>query len=132
MTGAYVERLETDASGRSISKIHVRRNGSVAALSANIVVSSCGAINSAALLLRSANEKHPKGLANTSDQVGRNYMCHVNSMYLALSQHRNDTKFNKTLGLNDYYFGADDFRFPMGHISLILSLIHISEPTRPY
>lgn len=122
MTGTCVERLETDASGRTISKVHVRRNGSVAALSANIVVSSCGAINSAALFLKSANEKHPNGLANSSNQVGRNYMCHVNSMYLALSQHRNDTKFNKTLGLNDYYFGADDYNFPMGHISLISAI----------
>ena len=122
MTGAYVERLETDASGKSISNVVVKRNGGVETLSANIVVSSCGAINSAALLLRSANGKHPNGLANGSDQVGRNYMCHVNSMYLALSQHRNDTKFNKTLGLNDFYFGADDYHFPMGHISLISAI----------
>ncbi|HRK34311.1 MAG TPA: GMC family oxidoreductase [Candidatus Hydrogenedentes bacterium] len=122
MTGAYVERLETDASGKSITKVIVRQNGKIESISASIVVSACGAINSAALLLRSANATHPNGLANGSDQVGRNYMCHVNSMYLALSRHRNETRFNKTFGLNDFYFGAEDYAFPMGHISLISAI----------
>ncbi|MBI3795842.1 MAG: GMC family oxidoreductase, partial [Deltaproteobacteria bacterium] len=80
LTNAYVARLETSASGREVTKVVVERNGVPESYSANIVVSSCGAINSAALLLRSANDKHPKGLANSSDMVGRNYMSHINTM----------------------------------------------------
>jgi len=86
---------------------------------ADIVVVSCGAINSAALLLRSANERHPKGLANGSGVVGRHYMCHNNSAMLALSLRPNPTKFQKTLGLNDFYFGAADWEFPLGHIQML-------------
>jgi choline dehydrogenase-like flavoprotein len=88
-------------------------------LSADIVVASCGAINSAALLLRSANDRHPRGLANSSDVVGRHYMGHVNSVLMALSREPNPTVFQKTLGLNDFYFGSDDFSYPMGHISFV-------------
>jgi choline dehydrogenase-like flavoprotein len=119
LTDAYVARLETSASGREISAVHVERNGAKERYTANIVVSSCGAINSAALLLRSANDQHPNGLANGSDQVGRNYMCHVNSMYLAVSRDRNPTRFNKTFGLNDFYYGDKEFPHPMGHVSML-------------
>jgi choline dehydrogenase-like flavoprotein len=119
LTDAYVARLETNASGRAVTKVHVERDGVPETYSADIVVSSCGAINSAALLLRSATDQHPRGLANSSDQVGRNYMCHVNSMYLAVSRDRNPTRFNKTFGLNDFYFGAPDWDHPMGHISMM-------------
>jgi choline dehydrogenase-like flavoprotein len=84
-----------------------------------VVVVSCGAINSAALLLKSANEKHPRGLANSSDVVGRYYMCHNNSVMLALSRHENPTVFQKTLAVNDYYFGDAEFPYPMGHISFV-------------
>jgi choline dehydrogenase-like flavoprotein len=83
------------------------------------VVSSCGAINSAALLLRSASDAHPNGLANGSDQVGRNYMAHINSGVVALSKTPNPTKFQKTLGVNDYYWGAPDWDFPLGHIQML-------------
>ena len=106
LTDAYVARLETSASGREVTRVHVERHGVRETYSANIVVSACGAINSAALLLRSASDKHPHGLANRSDRVGRNYMCHVNSMFLAVSRDPNATRFNKTFGLNDFYFGA--------------------------
>ena len=119
LTNALVKRLDTDASGRSISSVLVERNGEIETYSADIVILSAGAINSAALLLRSANEHHPNGLANSSDQVGRNYMGHVNSVLLAVSKCPNPTVFQKTLALNDYYFGDADFRFPMGHISFV-------------
>ena len=119
LTDAFVARLETSASGREVTQVHVERNGAQEICSANIVVSSCGAINSAALLLRSANDKHPDGLANRSAQLGRNYMCHVNSMFLAVSLDRNPTRFNKTFGLNDFYYGSKDWEYPMGHISMI-------------
>ncbi len=86
LTNSYVSRLETSHSGREVTKVHVERNGEKETFSANIVVVSCGAINSASLLLRSADERHPTGLANSSDQVGRNYMCHLNSVMLAISR----------------------------------------------
>src|SRR4029077_5500750 len=119
LTNAYVERLETSSSGREITKVHVDRNGTKEQYSGDIVVVSCGAINSAALLLRSANERHPNGLANGSDVVGRHYMGHTNSILLAISKCPNPTIFQKTLSVNDFYFGSDDFRFPMGHISFV-------------
>jgi choline dehydrogenase-like flavoprotein len=84
LTNAYVERLDTSASGREVSRVHVVHDGARLELSADIVVASCGAINSAALLLRSANDRHPRGLANSSDVVGRHYMGHVNSVLMAL------------------------------------------------
>jgi choline dehydrogenase-like flavoprotein len=85
----------------------------------DIVVSSCGAINSAALLLRSANDRHPHGVANASGVVGRHYMGHVNSVLLAISKTPNATVFQKTLAVNDFYFGDDEFGYPMGHISFV-------------
>jgi choline dehydrogenase-like flavoprotein len=118
-TNAYVARLETSASGREITKVHVEHNGTMETYSADIVVVSCGAINSAALLLRSANDKHPNGLANRSGVVGRHYMGHVNSVLMALSKCPNPTVFQKTLALNDFYFGAKDWDYPMGHISFV-------------
>ena len=86
LTGAYVKRLETDASGRVVTKVLVERDGQSEEYSADIVVVSCGAINSATLLLRSANDKHPNGLANSSDVVGRHYMRHNNSAFMAISK----------------------------------------------
>jgi choline dehydrogenase-like flavoprotein len=119
LTDSHVERLETNGSAREISKVIVRHNGAREELSADIVVSSCGAINSAALLLRSANDRHPRGLANGSDMVGRHYMGHVNSVLMALSKCPNPTIFQKSLSVNDFYFGSEDWTYPMGHISFV-------------
>ena len=119
LTNAYVERLETTASGREVSRVVVTRNGATESYSADVVVISCGAINSAALLLRSANEKHPRGLANSSDIVGRHYMGHVNSVLLAVSKCPNPTLYEKTLAVNDFYFGSKEWNYPMGHFSFV-------------
>jgi choline dehydrogenase-like flavoprotein len=119
LTNAYVSRLETTPSGREVSTVVVERQGTTERYSADIVVSSCGAINSAALLLRSANDKHSRGLANGSDVVGRHYMGHVNSVLMAISKCPNPTIFQKTLALNDFYFGSEDWPYPMGHISFV-------------
>jgi choline dehydrogenase-like flavoprotein len=119
VTNACVTRLETSASGREVTGVVVRRHGRDERFTADIVVVSCGAINSAALLLRSASAKHPRGLANGSDVVGRHYMGHVNSVLLAISRTPNPTTFQKTLAVNDFYFGAPDFPYPMGHISFV-------------
>jgi choline dehydrogenase-like flavoprotein len=119
LTNAYVERLETSPSGRLVTRVIVKRRGEREEYSATIVVLSCGAINSAALLLRSANDKHPNGLANSSDTVGRHYMGHVNSVLMAVSKCPNPAVFQKTLSVNDFYFGSKEWDFPMGHISFV-------------
>ena len=116
---AHVQRLETDASGETVTGVVVDRDGVPERYSADVVVVSAGAVNSAALLLRSANERHPNGLANSSGQVGRNYMSHLNSALVAVSKDPNPTRFQKTLGVNDFYYGADDFDFPLGHIQML-------------
>lgn len=118
LTNAFVSKLETDASGRTVRSIHVTRNGSEERYSADIVVVACGALSSALLLLRSASTSHPRGLANASDQVGRNYMRHNMSVLMALLKERNDTVFQKTLALSDYYFSAPDWEYPLGLIQM--------------
>jgi choline dehydrogenase-like flavoprotein len=119
VTNAMATRLLTSASGREVVGVAVRRGGREELYTGDIVVSSCGAINSAALLLRSANDRHPHGLANGSGVVGRHYMGHVNSVLLAISKSPNPTVFQKTLALNDFYFGDRSFAYPMGHISFV-------------
>ena len=119
LTGSFVTRLQTDATGRTVKIVHVERNGLKEQYSADTVVVSCGAINSAALLLRSANDKHPTGLANSSDVVGRHYMCHNNSAFMAISKSSNPTVFQKTLALNDFYFANAEWEYPMGHIQML-------------
>src|SRR5690349_13577343 len=119
LTGSLVKRLDTDSSGREVRQVVVERDGHLETYSADIVVVSCGAINSAALLLRSASDKHPRGLANSSDVVGRHYMGHTNSVLMALSRCPNPTVFQKSLAVNDLYFGSPEWKYPMGHISFV-------------
>jgi choline dehydrogenase-like flavoprotein len=119
LTNTLVKRLETGPTGGEVHSVVVERDGTEERFSADIVVAACGAINSAALLLRSANDKHPRGLANGSDMVGRHYMGHTNSVVMAISKCPNPTVFQKTLGVNDFYFGSKDFTYPMGHISFV-------------
>ncbi len=119
LTNAYVERLTTSLSGYEVSHVVVRYQGRELVLSADIVVVACGAINSAALLLRSANERHREGLANSSGVVGRHYMGHVNSVLMAVSKCPNPTVFQKTLSVNDFYLGSKEWEYPMGHISFV-------------
>ncbi len=119
LTNAYVEKLETTPSGKEISQVHVMRDQVPEIYKGNIIIASCGAINSAALLLRSSNSKHPNGLANSSDCVGRFYMCHNNSAIIAITTQANPTRFQKTMAINDFYYGAPDFDFPLGHIQML-------------
>jgi choline dehydrogenase-like flavoprotein len=118
LTNAYAETLETDARGRSITGVNVIRAGAHERYEADIVVTACGALSSALLLLRSANDAHPTGLANGSDQVGRNYMRHNQSVLMALLREPNDTVFQKTLAVSDFYFGTDDWDYPLGLIQM--------------
>jgi choline dehydrogenase-like flavoprotein len=119
LTNSLVKRLATDSTGREVRSVAVERNGALESYSGDLVVVSAGAINSAALLLRSADDKHPRGLANSSDVVGRHYMGHTNSVLMAISKCPNPSIFQKTLAVNDFYFGSEDWPYPMGHISFV-------------
>ncbi len=119
LTNAKAERLLTNASGRAITGVVVQRQGESITLRADVVVVACGAINSAALLLRSASEHHPHGLANSSGLVGRNYMCHNNGLLLAVCDSPNPSRFQKTFGVTDFYHGAADSQLPLGTIQLM-------------
>ncbi len=119
VTQAHVRRLTTSASGREVTEVVVDRNGAAETYRGNMVVVSAGAANSARLLLMSANDQHPRGLANGSDQVGRNYMFHNSTAVVAISRRENPTMFQKTLSLNDFYFGASDCAYPLGNLQMI-------------
>jgi choline dehydrogenase-like flavoprotein len=119
LIGAQAVRLDTNAAGTTVTGVVVDHDGSRDEFTADFVVVACGAANSARLLLMSANDHHPNGLANGSDQVGRNYMFHNSQAVLALSMEENPTVFQKTLGLNDFYLSGPDFAFPMGNIQMV-------------
>jgi choline dehydrogenase-like flavoprotein len=120
LTDAEAVRLETNDAGTDVTRVVVDHDGSQETFEGQIVVVSCGAANSARLLLASASDKHPHGLANGSDQVGRNFMFHNSQAVLALSKEENPTVFQKTLGVNDFYLqGTKDFDFPLGNIQMV-------------
>jgi choline dehydrogenase-like flavoprotein len=118
LVNAEVRRLETDPGGGRVTSVVVSRDGQEEAYAADVVVVSAGAANSAAILLRSASDRHPDGLANGSGQVGRNYMYHNSKAVVALAKESNDTVFEKTLGLNDFYFAGDGREWPLGNIQM--------------
>lgn len=116
-TNACAKRLITDPAGRKVEAVDVEVNGEVRRVSAPLVIVSCGAINSAALLLRSASDRHPAGLANASGLVGRRYMAHLATMMQGFHPFRpNSTVFQKTVAVNDFYFKGPRTRFPLGQI----------------
>jgi choline dehydrogenase-like flavoprotein len=116
---ARATRLLTNAAGTAVTGVEVDQDGTTVTYRGDIVVVSAGAANSAALLLASATDRHPNGLANGSGQVGRNYMFHNSVAVLAISKEPNPTRFQKTLGLNDFYFGMPGFEYPMGNIQMV-------------
>ncbi|WP_438752432.1 FAD-dependent oxidoreductase [Pararhizobium sp. O133] len=116
ITSAHVETLEAGPSGR-IEAVHYTHRGEKKKLSPKLVILSAGAINSAAILLRSGDGK---GLANRSDQVGRNFMNHNSSAMLAINPfRRNDSVYQKTLMLNDYYLTGGRDNLPLGNVQLL-------------
>jgi choline dehydrogenase-like flavoprotein len=121
LTRALVERLNTDRTGSDVREVVVNRDGQRLVFRADVVVLACGAINSAALLLRSADQKHPMGLANSSDQVGRNYMSHQNGCCIAVTSTENPSQFQKHFGLTEFYRdgGTADSPLPLGLIQLM-------------
>ena len=116
-TNAHARRLLTDASGKRVEAVEVERNGERVRVDASLFIVSCGAVNSAALLLRSANSAHPAGLANSSGLVGRRYMAHLATMMEGFHPfRRNDMVFQKTVAINDFYFRGPDTDYPLGQI----------------
>lgn len=123
-TDAVVERLRTDASGRTVTHAEITRDGETVAVGANVFGVCAGAVQTAALLLRSASDAHPDGLANGSGAVGRHFMRHVTSkFYSVATETPNPTRFQKTLAVNDFYFGVpgdpDWAGVPLGHVHLM-------------
>jgi choline dehydrogenase-like flavoprotein len=118
-TNALVKRLVLSPNGERVTGVEVMINGALQTLTARIVVVSCGAVNSAALLLRSACPAAPAGVANSSDVVGRHYMAHNQTALMGISFRENSTTFQKTLATNEFYFGAPDYPFPLGHAQML-------------
>ena len=127
LTGAEVVRLETDAAARTVTGVVVDRGGDREGSGGkeeriyhgDIVVLAAGAANTAKILLRSASDACPNGLANGSDQVGRNYMYHNSKAVVALGEEPNTTVFQKTLAINDFYFAGDGREWPLGNIQML-------------
>jgi len=118
-TNCKVERLTTNPNGTEITQVVAIQEEHPMIFTGDTVVLACGAVNSAAILLRSSSSQHPDGLANGSGMVGRHYMAHNNSALLAISTTPNLTKFGKTFAVNDFYFSSDGFDYPMGHIQML-------------
>jgi choline dehydrogenase-like flavoprotein len=117
-----VTKLETDHTGKTIRHVMAMLpDGSWIDYSADIVVLAAGAVNTAVILLNSANTRHQNGLANGSDQVGRNYMFHTLSAVVSATPAKVEADFPKTLAVNDFYWRDPDgtFEHPMGHIQLL-------------
>jgi choline dehydrogenase-like flavoprotein len=121
LTGRKVVRLETDPSGKTVTEVVCQTENGEERWSGDLVVLAAGAANSAAVLLASANAAHPNGLANGSDQVGRNYMFHTLTAMVSLTAAHVDVTFPKTMAVNDFYWGDPDGSYdkPMGHIQLL-------------
>jgi choline dehydrogenase-like flavoprotein len=113
---AKATRLVLTADGRRVNAVEYESDGGIERITAPIVVVAASAVNSAVLLLRSACDQAPRGLANSSGVVGRHYMAHNNAALMSIGWRINDTKFQKTICINDFYFGDDTFKYPMGNI----------------
>jgi choline dehydrogenase-like flavoprotein len=115
--------LLTNSTGTAVTEVEVIhadafKTGATTTYRAGFFAVCAGAINSAVILLASANDKYPNGLANRSDQVGRNFMYHQADALLALGTERNQDSYTKTWGTNDFYFRDSDpaYPYPLGQV----------------
>lgn len=115
-TKATVVCLHTNPSGKAVKAVEAEIGGQSHLFLGDIVVLACGAVNSAALLLNSANDSCNLGLANSSGLVGRNLMKHRITAVVQLSPKPNSGKFQRSVCVNDFYWGDKDFPYPMGQI----------------
>ena len=122
LLGAYVRRLDISNAGHTVTAAEAQVGGRAVRIEAKTFVVCCGAVNSAALLLRSASDQHREGLGNSSGLLGRNYMVHNSTFFLAVNPaRRNDTAWQKTLGLNDWYEAGPDTPYPLGNLQMLAS-----------
>ncbi len=119
LTRVHVDRLVADKSGKRISLVEATRDGVRLSFEATIVVLSAGAVNSAAILLRSGGREFSHGLANSSGLVGRNYMLHQNGCVINFSNKTNTAQFQKSFSLSDFYHQSENDPFPLGTIQLM-------------
>jgi choline dehydrogenase-like flavoprotein len=120
LLGAYVRRLHTSADGQAVTAAEAQVGERTLRIDAKTFVVSGGAVNSAALLLRSVSDQHPHGLANSSGLVGRNYMVHNSTFFMAVDpRHTNQTAWQKTLGLNDWYEAGPNTPYPLGNLQML-------------
>lgn len=115
--GAEVVRLINDKITRRVYGVQARFAKNPVGqqeyiFTADTVILAAGAVNSAKILLAS-------GIGNSSDQVGRNYMCHNSRAVLMVGAEPNTTVFQKTLSLNDFYLGRDSGGWPLGNIQMV-------------
>ncbi|BCW72783.1 GMC family oxidoreductase [Arthrobacter sp. NicSoilB8] len=120
LTDTQITRLIPGPDGRTIAAALAERNGQIIRIEADKFILAAGAVNSAALLLRSATQEHPRGLANSSGLVGRNYMVHNSTFFLGINPFKvNRTLWQKTLGLNDWYEAGPTNRYPLGNLQML-------------
>jgi choline dehydrogenase-like flavoprotein len=115
-THAYAQRLLTNERGDKVVAAEIQYRGESVRVEAPLFVVSCGAVNSTALLLRSASPAHPDGLGNSSGLLGRNYMAHHSTMLGGFMPPRHETKFQKTVAINDFYLRGPESDYPLGQI----------------
>jgi choline dehydrogenase-like flavoprotein len=134
LTRTRVDRLGTSADGKRVTEALGNRDGQPIRISAKRVALACGAVNSAALLLKSRSALHPNGLGNSSDQVGRNYMVHNSTFMIAVDPRRaNSVRFQKTLALNDWYHAGNGNMFPLGNVQMLGKIREpMITPMRPW
>ncbi|MEC3852060.1 GMC family oxidoreductase [Paenarthrobacter ureafaciens] len=136
MTGTTVTRLIPGGDGRTIVAALAENNGRIIRIEADKFILAAGAVNSAALLLRSATKDNPRGLANSSGLVGRNYMVHNSTFFIGINPLRiNRTLWQKTLGLNDWYEAGPTTRYPLGNLQMLgklrSSMLKMARPWAP-
>jgi len=120
MVGTKIDRLITSPDGKTVTEALGTKNGKPVKIQANRVVLACGAVNSAALLLKSKNDRHPNGLGNSSDQLGRNYMVHNSTFMIAVDPRKvNKVRFQKSLAINDWYSASKHNIFPLGNVQML-------------
>jgi choline dehydrogenase-like flavoprotein len=134
LTNTFIDKLTTSADGRTVLSATGTRQGKAVSLRAPRFVLACGAVNSAVLLLKSANDQHPNGLGNSSGQVGRNYMVHNSTFMLAVDPRRkNPVRFQKTLAINDWYQAGAHNAYPLGNVQMLGKIREpMITPMRPW
>lgn len=134
MTGAAVQSLDSSSDGRRVTTARGVFDGRPFEIRSDRFVVAAGAVNSAALLLRSASDQHPDGLGNSSGLLGRNYMVHNSTFFVAVDpRRRNTTHFQKTLAWNDWYQAGPDTPYPLGNVQMLGKLqAPMIKAARPY